>query len=79
MFEAAKNRFYPEVFSTEEAARHYIGDAKADDVRPWIRRTDVKPMKTVSSSSRARMFRGGCHGHDHRSLYSAMAWALRTW
>ncbi|CAN7786423.1 hypothetical protein LJR034_008692 [Caballeronia sp. LjRoot34] len=44
MFEAAKNRFYPEVFSTEEAARHYIGDAKADDVRPWIRRTDVKPM-----------------------------------
>lgn len=44
MFEAAKNRFYPEVFSTEEAARRYIDDAEADDVRPWIRRTDVKPM-----------------------------------
>jgi hypothetical protein len=44
MFEAAKERFYPEMFTTEAQAREYIAGAAANDVRPWIRRTDVKPM-----------------------------------
>ena len=44
MFEAAKERFYPETFATEPQAREYIAGAAANDVRPWIRRTDVKPM-----------------------------------
>lgn len=44
MFEAAKERFYPERFTTETQAREYIAGAVVDGVRPWIRRTDVKPM-----------------------------------
>lgn len=44
MFEAAKERFYPETFATEAQARECIAGTVADDVRPWIRRTDVKPM-----------------------------------
>lgn len=44
MFEAAKERFYPEVFETETDARQCIAGAAVDNVRPWIRRTDVKPM-----------------------------------
>jgi hypothetical protein len=44
MFEAAKERFYPTTFVTEDEARQYIAGSVADNVRPWIRRTDVKPM-----------------------------------
>jgi len=44
MFEAAKERFYPEMFITKAQAREYIAGAAANDVRPWIRRTDVQPM-----------------------------------
>jgi hypothetical protein len=44
MFEAAKERFYPEVFETEAAARQYIAGAAVEKPRPWIRCTDVRPM-----------------------------------
>jgi hypothetical protein len=44
MFEAAKERFYPTTFVTEDEARLYIEGSVADNVRPWIRRTDAKPM-----------------------------------
>lgn len=44
MYEAAKERFFPEVFETEAAARQYIAGAAIDAPRPWIRRKDVKPM-----------------------------------
>jgi hypothetical protein len=44
MFEAAKERFYPTTFVTEDEARQCIAGAVADNVRPWIRRTDVKLM-----------------------------------
>ncbi len=44
MYEAAKERFFPEVFETEAAARQYIAGASIDEPRPWIRRKDVIPM-----------------------------------
>jgi hypothetical protein len=44
MFEAAKERCYPEVFETEAEARQYIAGTAVVSARPWIRCTDVKPM-----------------------------------
>jgi len=44
MFEAAKERCYPELFETEAEARLYVAGTPVVSVRPWIRRTDVKPM-----------------------------------
>jgi hypothetical protein len=44
MFEAAKERCYPEVLETGADARQYIAGTAVDSVRPWIRRTDIKPM-----------------------------------
>src|SRR5471030_2251934 len=44
IFEAAKERFYTTTFVTEDEARQYIAGSVADHARPWIRRTDVKPM-----------------------------------
>jgi hypothetical protein len=41
MFEAAKERQYPETFQTEDEARRYVAGAASDTVRPWIRNLHV--------------------------------------
>ena len=44
MFEAAKERRYPETFETEDEAPRYVAGAASDTVRPWIRNLHVSPM-----------------------------------